>query len=71
MIRQVIVCHADISPVKWAWDDEDNKPAPLVYNEHQCRDFDRIREWAWTHRLMGEWMGDPKGANPGDSSGLR
>ncbi|KAH8171921.1 hypothetical protein LIA77_08688 [Sarocladium implicatum] len=70
MIRQVLVCHADTSPLLWTWDDEENKPAPLVYNDHTCRDFGKIHDWAWQHRLHGDWAGE-SGVNPGDSSDLR
>jgi hypothetical protein len=70
MLRQTLICHADISPVLWTWDDQDNKPAPLIYNDHTCRDFDRVREWAWSNRLRKGWQGDSGGVSPGDSGDL-
>lgn len=70
MIRQVLVCNADTSPLLWGWDDNEKKPAPLVYNEHTCKDFGKIRDWAFQHRVQEGWAGDSP-VSPGDSSSLR
>jgi hypothetical protein len=70
MIRQVLTCHADTSPLLWTWDNHEKKPTPLVYNDHTCRDFEKIRDWAFRHRLEEDWVGTSP-VSPGDSSDLR
>lgn len=66
MLRQLLICNADISPVTWKWDPLLNRSAPLIYNEHQCRDFDKVREWAFEHRLGNGWQGKDD-VDPGNS----
>ncbi|KAI1126438.1 hypothetical protein F5Y10DRAFT_293829 [Nemania abortiva] len=54
MIRQQLMCSADVGLVPFVWVDkrqwmphEDTKPhrLPRFDNTHRCRDFDAIREW--------------------------
>ncbi len=59
LLRQVVVCTSDISIVPWGWDEEKKEPYPMIYNEHTCRDFDLVREWAVEHRAKPGWKFDP------------
>lgn len=45
-IRQSLMCSADVTPLTWAWDEEDQKLEPVATIMHTCRDFDAVREWA-------------------------
>jgi hypothetical protein len=59
------MCHADISPVLWAWNPKTDAPAALIYNDHTCRDFDRIHEWAMKRKVSVGWWkhGDQHGGH--------
>ncbi|KAH8669042.1 hypothetical protein BX600DRAFT_511086 [Xylariales sp. PMI_506] len=59
LLRQVLVCASDTSVVTWRWVDEMDAALPLIYNEHTCRDFDQIREWAVEHRAPSGWDDKP------------
>lgn len=45
-IRQSLMCSADVTPLTWTWDEEDQKLEPVATITHTCRDFDAVREWA-------------------------
>ncbi|KAF2144307.1 uncharacterized protein K452DRAFT_223373, partial [Aplosporella prunicola CBS 121167] len=49
MIRQSLMCHADITPMVWQWSEEDKRVKLHVEVEHECRNFDAIRDWADEH----------------------
>ncbi|RFU25150.1 hypothetical protein B7463_g11184, partial [Scytalidium lignicola] len=45
-IRQALMCHVDVTPATWIWN-EDAKVMQNVYaTPHTCRNFDKIRDWA-------------------------
>ncbi|KAJ7643220.1 hypothetical protein B0H17DRAFT_994596 [Mycena rosella] len=46
VIRQALMCSADITPVVWQWSEELQKAEQRDDILHVCRDFDRIRDWA-------------------------
>lgn len=53
MIRQSLMCSADMSPVLWHWH-EDGSLKQETVNKHVCRDFSMIKEWAREHMLTRE-----------------
>ncbi|KAK8044802.1 hypothetical protein PG993_004826 [Apiospora rasikravindrae] len=54
-LRQVLMCHADVSPVSWRLNVPVKKMLiPQLSTTHTCRNFSRIHEWARAHRA-GAW----------------
>ncbi|KAL2060127.1 hypothetical protein VTL71DRAFT_9949 [Oculimacula yallundae] len=51
MIRQRLTCTADIGLVTAVWVDGYSEPYPDFSTQHQCRNFDKIREWALDRSL--------------------
>ncbi len=51
MIRQRLTCTADIGLVTAVWVDGYSEPYPDFSTRHQCRDFDKIRDWALDQAL--------------------
>lgn len=45
-IRLSLQCHADLSMVTMTWADGWLEPWPVWGNEHRCRNFNAIRDWA-------------------------
>ncbi|KAK7471275.1 hypothetical protein VKT23_002683 [Stygiomarasmius scandens] len=45
-LRQTIMCASDITPIAWRW----NYARGMIMRDasvvHQCRDFDKVKEWA-------------------------
>ena len=52
-LRQVIMCHGDITPITFEWSDESNSYLAHHSTEHICRNFDRIFDWA-SSRAAGD-----------------
>ncbi|RHZ47801.1 oxidase ustYa family protein [Aspergillus thermomutatus] len=46
MIRQSLMCSADITVDVWAWSEERQRVTVQADNMHTCRDFEAIRQWA-------------------------
>jgi hypothetical protein len=46
MIRQVLMCHSDVTLVTHAWVDGYDTPFPDFGTWHKCRDFDAIARYA-------------------------
>ncbi|KAF4157218.1 hypothetical protein CNMCM6936_002633 [Aspergillus lentulus] len=46
MIRQSLMCSADITVDVWAWNEEKQMVTVRADNMHTCRDFEAIRQWA-------------------------
>ncbi|KAL2207603.1 hypothetical protein CC79DRAFT_1368466 [Sarocladium strictum] len=59
LLRQAIMCHADIGPILYTWDEDLKSPFPLLYNDHTCRDFDRIQSWAMQRQVSPTWGSRP------------
>jgi hypothetical protein len=55
-IRQSIMCHADITPLVYQWDDGQKKMRIHGDVVHSCRDFDKIRDWSKEHSLMSQHL---------------
>ena len=51
MIRQRLTCTADIGLVTAVWVDGYSEPYPDFSTRHQCRNFDKIRDWAMNEAL--------------------
>ena len=45
-LRQVIMCHGDITPITFEWSNERSNYLARHGTEHQCRNFDAIFYWA-------------------------
>ncbi|KAJ3837942.1 hypothetical protein F5878DRAFT_192018 [Lentinula raphanica] len=45
-LRQTIMCSGDITPVVWRWNYAMATAMRDASVMHQCRDFDRVQEWA-------------------------
>ncbi|PGH08341.1 hypothetical protein AJ79_06028 [Helicocarpus griseus UAMH5409] len=60
MIRQALMCHADTTLITWKG--TFNRPEPDFNAEHQCKKFDKIRDWAKNHEvnMTDEFEKDPE-----------
>ncbi|KAF4626229.1 hypothetical protein G7Y89_g11930 [Cudoniella acicularis] len=47
LIRQSIMCHADISTLWFKWDEEHHRMKPQLNMMHTCRKFEKLRDWAF------------------------
>ncbi len=55
MLRQTLMCHADVSPIPFHVNSPKNTAiVPRLETTHTCRDFGRIQQWAREH-AAGEW----------------
>ena len=46
MIRQVLMCHSDVTIVTHSWVDAYETPFPDFNTWHKCRDFQKINDFA-------------------------
>jgi hypothetical protein len=46
MIRQTIMCNADVTMITWDWVQGLKTPYPNFNTRHQCRNFQKILDWA-------------------------
>ncbi|KAH8699312.1 tat pathway signal sequence [Talaromyces proteolyticus] len=51
LLRQVIMCHGDISLHTYEWKDDYRWPWPSMRTEHQCRNWDKLMVWSKEHYL--------------------
>lgn len=51
LLRQVIMCHGDISLHTYQWKDDYRWPWPTMQTEHQCRNWDKLMEWSKEHSI--------------------
>ena len=49
-LRQIIICHGDISVVTFDWNVHDRNPFPDFLVERECRNWDSILEWTLTRQ---------------------
>ncbi|KAH8832166.1 hypothetical protein DL96DRAFT_1525030 [Flagelloscypha sp. PMI_526] len=54
-LRQGVQCASDISPFVWRWHPEESRMKWNLEVSHSCRDFERVKEWAYPRRIRGEW----------------
>jgi Mycotoxin biosynthesis protein UstYa len=57
-LRQSLMCSADVSVVVWQRSNDTGRIHAHTDVAHTCRDFDRIREWAWRNRAVKEFDPD-------------
>ncbi|KAK1993874.1 hypothetical protein LX36DRAFT_585434, partial [Colletotrichum falcatum] len=51
MIRQVLMCHGDLSVQTYTWIDDYRWPWPNFQIEHMCRKWDLVMDWAEHHYI--------------------
>jgi hypothetical protein len=56
MLRQVLMCHGDVSIQTYEWIDDYRWPWPRFHTEHECRNWEAITEWAG-QRYIGSIIG--------------
>lgn len=52
LLRQVIMCHGDISLHTYSWIDDYRVPWPSMQTEHQCRNWDMLMAWSEEHHIQ-------------------
>jgi hypothetical protein len=55
MLRQAVMCGADVSPFIWARDPRDGRAKGISTVVHTCRDFEAIRKWGAEHPMLTGW----------------
>jgi hypothetical protein len=45
-IRQSLMCHVDVTPYTWVWNETQHGMQNVFATPHTCRNFDKVREWA-------------------------
>lgn len=50
MLRQKIMCDADISVITYNWYDDSDYPIAKFDTQHKCRDFNALQDWARERR---------------------
>ncbi|KAJ5951160.1 uncharacterized protein N7479_009573 [Penicillium vulpinum] len=45
ILRQSVMCHADISMITMTWESTSKYPAADFQNEHECKNWDTLYEW--------------------------
>ncbi|KAG2134403.1 uncharacterized protein EDB93DRAFT_1254523 [Suillus bovinus] len=51
ILRQVIMCHSDVTMVTYDWVEGLDDPYPNFSVPHQCRDVEKILDWIDVHRV--------------------
>ncbi|KAI1772536.1 hypothetical protein F4818DRAFT_444360 [Hypoxylon cercidicola] len=51
MLRQFIMCHADVGVVTAHWIEQRDRPWPDFNTKQTCRDFDAVLKWTTEHQL--------------------
>ena len=51
LIRQVLVCHGDVTVVTYDWLHDDPIPMPRWEVEHECVDWNELDAWALNRRV--------------------
>lgn len=51
LIRQSLMCSADIAPIPWTWSEKDQATEPIAAVLHTCRDWDEIVYWSKKNHL--------------------
>ncbi|KZS89128.1 hypothetical protein SISNIDRAFT_417199, partial [Sistotremastrum niveocremeum HHB9708] len=55
ILRENILCNADITPNVWQWDESRGVSFPHFDSIHTCRNFDAIRDWAMARKIDRVW----------------
>ncbi|WPH01869.1 Protein of unknown function DUF3328 [Acrodontium crateriforme] len=61
MLRQILMCHADTTPIFEQWVSVRSHPWPNFNTVHQCRNFNAIHKWSQAHvkSVEVEWPERP------------
>ncbi|KAG1730985.1 uncharacterized protein EDB91DRAFT_1155917 [Suillus paluster] len=51
MIRQTIMCNVDVTMITWDWVAGHKVPYPNFNTRHQCRNYEKILDWADKHAV--------------------
>ncbi|KAG0697867.1 hypothetical protein DFH29DRAFT_129551 [Suillus ampliporus] len=51
MIRQNIMCNAEVTMITWDWVAGHKDPYPNFNTRHQCRNFEKILDWTDKHAV--------------------
>ncbi|KAG2361938.1 hypothetical protein BDR07DRAFT_1408130 [Suillus spraguei] len=51
MIRQNIMCNADVTMITWDWVERHKFAYPNFNTRHQCRNYEKILDWAVEHAV--------------------
>lgn len=51
MLRQNIMCHADVTMISWYWVEGRTVPYPNFNIRHRCRNFEKIMDWSAEHAV--------------------
>ncbi|KAK4090436.1 hypothetical protein Purlil1_5108 [Purpureocillium lilacinum] len=63
LLRQVVMCHGDVSLHTYQWKEDYRWPWPSMQTEHQCRNWDKLMDWSKEHyipSLTGPILSHPK-----------
>ncbi|KAJ6036866.1 hypothetical protein N7540_001145 [Penicillium herquei] len=53
MLRQFVMCHADVGVITHNWVEDYPRPYPDFNTWHQCRNFENVLQWAKDHEMQG------------------
>ncbi|KAM0745102.1 hypothetical protein ACQRIT_000486 [Beauveria bassiana] len=53
-LRLTIMCHSDVTPLTWVYDELKRQPLPTLYVQHTCRKFAAIQDWAAERAIVDE-----------------
>jgi hypothetical protein len=51
LVRQALMCNADISPIQWEMNERFGVALPSAKTAHTCRKWDNIMRWAEQHKI--------------------
>jgi len=51
MLRQTLMCHADVGVMGHRWVKHYKNPYPDFNVMHKCRDFEQILKWTYDHQI--------------------
>ncbi|KAH8812841.1 hypothetical protein F5884DRAFT_856135 [Xylogone sp. PMI_703] len=60
-LRQTLICHADITPQRFRWSEEDYAYSLDQEQQFMCRDWDQIWNWAKSRNTTGDYPMNLKG----------
>lgn len=52
-LRQVLMCHGDLTPITMGWDEQIDSWKPNFRIKHTCRKFDKIYDFALKYNTTG------------------
>lgn len=61
VLRQIIICHGDISIVTFDWVEGQCDPYPNFHVNRECRNWDSIFQWAKDHHVDRQLIQRPLG----------